>query len=163
MIWSILFRKTPQGMWLSSTDNRFICVFTSSSSLFFFSFPQLVQSTGGLEPLALKPGCHLRGKWPPCCCWSWNKKSKCSDDLHSSVKLKKIVLAMSLKYAPVTKPTLPGLFHVCIERTLQCLNYNGKQPKKKPNNLQFMITHLWSWIKVKVIKTGINWWNPSKV
>ena len=73
---------------------------------------------------------------------------------HSSAKLQqKIVFILYFKYIPVTlKHTVLDLFNVCSNHAT--LNYSGQEFK---HNLQFMIlTYLWPWNKVKVIKPGMN-------
>ena len=65
-------------------------------------------------------------------------------------KITKIVLVMSLKHTPVTQSILCLIF----------LRYSEEESK---NNLQFMIlTYMWPWNKVKLIKSDIKCWNLSK-
>ena len=44
--------------------------------------------------------------------------------------------------------------------TIQHLNYNEQESKK--HNLQFMF-HLWPWNKAKVVKSGMDQYNPITV
>ena len=62
----------------------------------------------------------------------------------------------ALKYTPVTQSVLCLILLIYV-RTTQSLNYGG-QESFFFFKLQLMIlTHLWPWNKVKVIKTSINW------
>ena len=57
-----------------------------------------------------------------------------------------------------TKHTVLNLFNVCSNHA----PWNNSWQESKPN-LQFIIlTHLWPWNKVKVIKSGMNSWTPEQ-
>ena len=81
------------------------------------------------------------------------KKSKRSDDSHSSAKpAETSYIVMSPKYKPVTESILYLIFFMYVAIT-HCSIYSGEE-----KNVQFMIlTHLRPWNKVKVIKPGMNW------
>ena len=84
-----------------------------------------------------------------------NKKSKHSDDSHSSAK----IMLVSKIHTSHTKHTVLELFDMCSNHAP--LNYSGQESK---NNLQFIIlTHLWPWNRVKIINPGVNCWTPCKV
>ena len=61
----------------------------------------------------------------------YHKKSKRSNDSHSSLKLKKKF--MSLKYTPVSQSILFLIFLMYV-KTIQCLNYGGQESK-----IQFVV------------------------
>ena len=42
------------------------------------------------------------------------------------------------------------------------LNYTEQESKKKKKKLFLILTYLWPWNKVKVIKPGIHCWTQSK-
>ena len=57
-----------------------------------------------------------------------------------------------------TKCIVLDLFYVCSNFAL--LNYSGQKSK---NNLCMILTYVWPWNKVKIIKLGINWSTLSRV
>ena len=67
---------------------------------------------------------------------------------------KKIMLVTSLTYTPVTQSILFPIF--LMYKNHRCLIYSG-QESRKTICIFFILTDLWPWNKVKVIKLCINW------
>ena len=76
-----------------------------------------------------------------CLITSNNKKNKCSDDPHSSVKIEQNCFSYTClldTHTPVTYRILCLIFLMYV-RTIQRFNLGGQDSKKKKKKLQFMI------------------------
>ena len=105
------------------------------------------------------PKIILKKQPPPPPKQKTKNKNRCSDDSCSGAKLEKCV--MSLKYTPVTQSILCLVFLMHVE-TMHHLNYSGQESRGKKKKLQCMIlTYLWPWNKVKVIRTWYELLDPK--
>ena len=88
-----------------------------------------------------------------------NKKSKCSDDSHSSTKQG----GESVSYVPLIDQSHKAILYLFKKNACsnhKHLNYSRQEPKNNNNNKTTTTTtklHLWPWNNVKVIKHGMNW------
>ena len=101
---------------------------------------------------------------------SWNEEAPCKQDREKAnkqtnkkhqqmlwqytnkCKIENVMLVMSFRNISHTKHAVPDLFNVCKNHRMFTVRKNLKI------SFQFMIlTHLWPWNKVKVIKPGVSW------
>ena len=101
---------------------------TINSCPFFGVFPSQIK-TAILKPPPKKPSFNHS---------NLNNKSKHSDDSHSSTKLQKSLLVMSLIYTSHTKHIVLDLFEFNVCRNYAPLNYSGQESTKT-------ICSFWFW------------------
>ena len=141
-----------------------------------------VEGAGRAGGGVVKPSCHIeRGYvwrlgvivvrcWQKlhlfCVRWGWlqsEQEEQNAEVTHIQVQKNEKNVLCVLNTHQSHKAYCAYLFNVCSNHAPFKLRWT-RILKKKKTNLHFMIlTYLWPWNRVKVIKLGMNCWTPSKV